>query len=122
MEPGDFLAALSKADAPPSEVIVIDGESLRDDLERELVMRTARARAEGDPTILYIYVRIPGDHEVEIALRFADDVIFQGWDFPVRLQRRVQTVTLAPWRRAMATRIRAMKMGNRRLKVLGSGQ
>src|SRR5690606_4078997 len=62
--------------------------------------------------------RIPTDGEVQQAFAWANGTIEQGHDFGDRLRRHVQNIALAPWRRSMALRAEAERLGDRRLHVV----
>lgn len=109
--------ALARPCAEPTwSVVVIDGASIAADDEREQLLQ----RMSGQPfgALLYIVNRLPGDAEVQQAFAWADDAIEQGWGFEDRLRRRVQSVALAPWRRSMAARAEAERLGDRRVRVV----
>lgn len=118
-EPVHYALAVVEPDRltpePACDVIVIDGESVADDLVREELLRRAC-----DPflTSLYVCKRMPSEEEVQLALTWPSDFIEQGWEFKDRLRRRVQSLALAPWRRATAARLLAERLGDRRLRVL----
>ncbi|HMO96929.1 MAG TPA: hypothetical protein PKD27_12490 [Tepidiformaceae bacterium] len=119
-EPVRYDLELAEPGAPPSggywNVIVVDGESIpTDDARVELLRETAEHRFAA---VLYVASRIPSDTESAQAFAWASDVILQGWRFADRLRRRVASVALAPWRAATALRLEAVRLGDRRLRIV----
>lgn len=100
---------------PTWSVLVLDGPSIAED-DREPLLR----RMSGQPfsTLLYIPNRLPSESEVQQAFAWTNGTIEQGWNFGDRLRRHVQNIALAPWRRAMALRAEAERLGDRRLRVV----
>ncbi len=101
------------------DVIVVDGESLCDDDDREALLRAVRVRPEHFATLLYVCTRLPSEDEIEAAFLWADDQLSAGWRFGQRLQRRVTSLALAPWRSTLALRQWAERLGDRRLRLVG---
>lgn len=102
----------------PHDLILIDGESVPDDADRESLLR--RSKQYRFASLLYLCNPLPSDREIEQALAWADDVIQQDWQVGDRVRRRVQTIALAPWRRTVALRMEATRKGDRRLRVVRS--
>jgi hypothetical protein len=100
------------------DVIVVDGESIESDAQRADVLRRIREYPHCFATTLYVCNRLPSRLEAEQALAGADDVVCQGWELGDRVRRRVQSVALAPWRRAAALRLEAERLGDQRLRVV----
>jgi hypothetical protein len=112
--------ALELAQATTSwwDVILVDGESIDSDARREELLRVLRFHRDRLATLLYVCTRQPSDAEAQNALIWTDDQIGQGWEFGRRLQRRVQCVALAPWRRSVALRAEAELRGAGRLRLV----
>lgn len=108
-------AAANPSPDPALSVMVLDGSSIRED-EREAVLR--RMSAQQFSTLLYLPSRLPSEAEVQQAFAWANGTIEQGHDFGDRLRRHVQNIALAPWRRSMALRAEAERLGDRRLHVV----
>jgi hypothetical protein len=106
---------------PAWSVIVVDGDSIATDAERESVLR--RMREQQFASVLYVAQQAASDPGVERdqAFAWASDTILQGWELGDRLRRRVQEIALAPWRRSMALRSEAERLGDRRLRVVRFG-
>lgn len=103
---------------PAWGVIVVDGDSIATDAEREETLR--RMTGQLFATMLYIAQHDASDPGIERdqAFVWASDLIWQGWEFGDRLRRRVQEIALAPWLRSMALRAEAERLGDRRLRVV----
>ncbi|MCC6876078.1 MAG: hypothetical protein IT378_17350 [Sandaracinaceae bacterium] len=112
--PEDLLPLL-RARTGLWDVVLVDGESLCSDDDREELLRALRFSPERVATLLYVCTARPSEAEVHGALAWSDDQIGQGGELGRRLQRRVQCVALAPWRRAMAARARP---STRRLRLV----
>lgn len=103
---------------PAWSVIVIDGDSVATDAEREEILR--RMAGQLFATTLYIAQHAAHDPDVERdqAFTWANDLIWQGWELGDRLRRRVQEIAIAPWLRSMALRAEAERLGDRRVRVV----
>lgn len=117
IEPQHLEDALTR-ERRRADVILIDGESVAEDRERERLLRTAYMHADRLSTVLYLSTRLPSHEEAEFSLVWADDIIFPGWQFGDRLRRRIQAIALAPWRRSVALRLEAERRGDRCLRVI----
>lgn len=119
-EPVRYDLELAEPGALPSggywNVIVVDGESIPNDGVRvDLLREAAQHRFT---TVLYVASRFPSDTETAQAFAWASDVILQGWRFADRLGCRVASVAFAPWRAATALRLEAVRLGDRRLRIV----
>lgn len=103
---------------PTWNVIVIDGDSIPTETERESLLR--RMTFQSWATTLYVaqHAALDPDAERDLAFAWASDTIWQGWQLGDRLRRRVQEIALAPWLRSMACREEAERLGNRRLRLI----
>lgn len=106
------------ATASEWDVIVVDGESFPDERGRLALLRRLDERPRVS-AVVYVCSRLPLDREIEHASRYCDDWILPGWAHPERVRRRIQVIALAPWRRQLAVRLRAERMGEARLQVVG---
>lgn len=89
------------------EVVVIDGESVADEASRRRVFARVSRPPHLFATILFVCSPAPSEQELEHALAWADDLIYDGWEQGERVRRRVQVVVLAPGRRLHALRERS---------------
>ena len=116
-----FAAPDDVPSEPTADVIVVDGESFLDDRSRLCFLRRVGQRPRR-ATVLYVCSRLPLESELDYAGVWADDFIYPGWAQPERVRRRVQVVALAPWRRSVALRELAERLGDRKLRVLAGGE
>src|SRR5690348_14208508 len=87
------------------DLVVIDGASIEADDARELLLRHVRVHPEQFAALLYICRYRAREPELAQAFLWADDLIGPDEAGPT-LQRRVQAIALAPWRRSLALRTR----------------
>jgi len=124
-EGAQYKLHLATAEAVPFDdawdVVVLDGESLFDDEQRLELMRRLHEQLRGGASILFVCSRLPREQELTDAKAWADDFIYSGWAEAERVQKRVQLVALAPWRRSVALRRHAEEAGDTRLRVLPGG-
>ena len=104
----EVLAPDAVPDSGPSwEVVVIDGASVPDGVSRRRLLARVSHPPHLFATVLFVCSPVPSEQELEHALAWADDLIYDGWEQGERVRRRVQIVVLAPGRRLYGARERS---------------